>query len=340
MRAVLFHEYGGVDKLRYEEVGEPTLNEEDVLVRVKACSLNHIDIWNREGVYKVDLPHIPGSDVSGVVEKVGKKVREFRIGDKVIISPAISCFKCDNCLSGNDNLCDSFKIFGSHTNGGYAEFAKAHKKDIIPIPMGVSFEQAAAFPLVFLTAWHMLIHRAQVKRKQSVLILAAGGGLGTAAIQIAKYAGATVIAAAGSEEKLKKAKELGADDTINYKEVEFDKEARRLTNGKGVDVVFESIGKETWQKSINALAKNGKIVIAGASGGDTAELNIRHLYGNQFSILGSIMGTRKELLEISKLIAIGKLKPVIDSVYPLKEAGKAQEMMLGRKNFGKLVLVP
>jgi len=340
MKAVLFHEYGGVDKLKHEEVGEPTIHEEEVLVRVKACSLNHIDIWDREGIYKVDLPHISGSDVAGIVEKAGKKVREFKVGDKVFISPGISCFKCYSCLSGNDNLCDTFKIFGAQTNGGYAEFVKANKKDILLMPLGASFEQTAAFPLVFMTAWHMLINRAQLKRRQDVLILAAGGGLGTAAMQVAKYIGARVIAAVGSEEKLKKAKELGADEVINYKEVDFDNEAKRLTNGRGVDVVFESIGEQTWQKSINSLAKNGRLVICGATSGEHAELNIRHLYGNQLSILGSIMGTRKELLEITRLIAIGKLKPIIDSTYPLKDAAKAQERMSERKNFGKIILVP
>jgi NADPH:quinone reductase-like Zn-dependent oxidoreductase len=237
-------------------------------------------------------------------------------------------------------MCIAYKILGAHTNGGYAEYVTVPAINVLTMPNTLRFEEAASFPLAFLTAWHMLITRAELKAGQEVLVLAAGSGIGSAAIQIAKLAGAWVVAAAGRDEKLAKAKALGADEVINYGREDFSNKIREFTGGKGVDVVFEHVGPETWEKSLTSLAKNGKLVTCGATSGPEARTDLRYIFSRQLSILGSMMGTRSELLEVTKLMEIGKLKPVIDSVFPLKEARKAQERMLERNNFGKLILVP
>lgn len=341
MKAVIFHEFGGPDKLIYEDVAEPTIGKDEVLVRVKACSINHLDIWVRGGIpaYKISLPHISGCDVSGIVEKIGEDVQNINIGERVIIAPGLSCFKCNYCLSGHDNLCLSYRIMGAGTDGGYAEYTKAPAINIIPIPEKISFEEAAAFPLVFLTAWHMLITRCGLKPGQDVLVHAAGSGVGSAAIQVARLAGARVIATAGSDEKLEKAIGIGADYVINYTKEDFSKRVRALTDGKGIDIVFEHVGPETWEKSVLSLAKNGKIVTCGATSGPETKTDLRYIFSRELTILGSIMGTRGELMEITRLMGQGKVKAVIDSVHPLKDARKAQELMLSRKIFGKLILV-
>lgn len=342
MKGIVFHEFGGPDKLVYEDIAEPIIGRDEVLVRVKACSINHLDLWVREGIpaYKISLPHISGCDVAGIIEKIGEDVQNINVGERVIIAPGISCFKCNYCLSGHDNLCLSYRIFGAGTDGGYAEYTKAPAVNIIPIPENLSFEEAAAFPLVFITAWHMLITRCSLRPGQDVLVHAAGSGVGSAAIQIARLAGARVIATAGSDEKLEKAAGIGADETINYTKEDFSKRARALTEGRGVDIVFEHIGPETWDRSILSLAKNGKIVTCGATSGPEAKTDLRYIFSRQLSILGSIMGTRGELLEIARLMGQGRLKSIIDSVHPLKDTREAQKLMLSRKIFGKLVLAP
>lgn len=342
MKAAIFREHGGPEKLLYEEVPDPKISDDEILLGVRASSINHLDLWVREGIpaYKTTFPHILGCDIAGVVEAVGRNVIGIHPGEKVFAVPGISCFRCAYCLSGQDNMCISYKILGAHLQGGYAQWVAVPAINVLPLPSTLSFEEAAAFPLVFLTAWHMLITRADVKAGQEVLVLAAGSGIGTAAIQIAKLAGAWVIAAAGSDEKLEKAKSLGADEVINYRREDFSKKARELTGGKGVDVVFEHVGPETWERSLTSLAKNGKLVTCGATSGPDARTDIRYIFSRQLSIMGSMMGTRSELLEVTKLMEIGKLKPVIDSVYPLQRARQAHEYLLARKNFGKVLLVP
>jgi len=342
MKAVVFHEHGGPEKLVYESVPTPVAGDDEVLIRVRACSINHVDIWVRQGIpaYKTSFPHISGCDVAGVVEAVGRNVSGINRGEKVFAAPGLSCFRCAYCLSGQDNMCISYRILGAHTNGGYAEYVTVPAINVLTMPNTLRFEEAASFPLAFLTAWHMLITRAELKAGQEVLVLAAGSGIGIAAIQIAKLAGAWVVAAAGRDDKLEKAKALGADEVINYRREDFSNKIREFTGGKGVDVVFEHVGPETWEKSLTSLAKNGKLVTCGATSGPEARTDLRYIFSRQLSILGSMMGTRSELLEVTKLMEIGKLKPVIDSVFPLKEARKAQERMLERNNFGKLILVP
>lgn len=342
MKAMIFRENGGPEKLLYEEVADPKIGEDEVLIAVKACSINHVDIWVREGIpaYKTVFPHISGCDVSGVVEAIGRSVTGIHPGETVVVAPGLSCFRCAYCLSGQDNMCISYRILGAHANGGYAQLVAVPSVNVLPLPSTLNFEEAASFPLVFVTAWHMLIKRAQLKAGQEVLIVAAGSGIGSAAIQIAKLAGAWVIATAGSEDKLEKAKKLGADEVIHHHREDFSKKARELTAGKGVDVVFEHVGPETWEKSLTSLAKNGTLVTCGATSGPDARTDIRYIFSRQLSIIGSMMGTRSELLEVSKLIEIGMLKPIIDSTFPLENARKAQEHVLARKNFGKVILIP
>ncbi len=340
MKAVVLNEYGGTDKLVYQDFPDPVADADEVVVKVRACALNRLDLLVGEGMsaFNTTLPHIPGCDVSGIVEETGKNVNDIKVGDKVIVSPGLSCFKCDACIAGDDNLCESFKIFGADVHGGYAEYAKVPAHSVVHMPQTLSFTQAAAFPLTFLTAYHMLVNRVGLKIGQEVLIIAAGSGIGTAAVRIAKLLGARVIATVGSEEKVEQAILIGADDVINYRTDDFDKMVDDLTGGYGVDVVFENVGLDTWEKSVNCLARNGKIVTCGATSGTDVQMNIRSLYMNQLSIYGSLLGTRKELFEIIKLMLTGQLRVTIDSVYGLQDVKEAQNKMIERKNFGKIVL--
>lgn len=344
MKATLFKEHGDVDKLVYTDFAEPEISSSEVLVKVKACGINHLDIWVREGMPGVTLPlpHILGCEIAGEIEGIGCgiKVKDLSIGQRVLIAPGISCGKCEFCLSSNDSLCHEFKIMGFQVNGGYAEYAKAPAENIIPISDKLSFEEWAAVPLVFLTAWNMLKTRGNLATGETVLIHAAGSGIGSAAIQIARLSGADVITTVGSDWKLEKARELGADYVINHSKEDFADKVNEFTDGKGVDLVFEHIGPETWEKSMLCLKRGGRIVTCGATSGPTVSLDIRFLFAKQLSISGCYMGSRSELLKIMNLIESGKLKPVVDSVFPLKDAVAAQTKMLDRKQFGKIVLIP
>jgi len=350
MRAVIFRRHGGPEVLEPAEVPAPSIGPGEILVRVKACSINHLDLWLREGLpaYRLTLPHISGCDVSGVVERVGEGVTRvnpalkggMKAGDRVVLAPGISCGRCDWCREGQDNLCVSYGIRGAAVPGGYAELASAKASDALPIPEGLSFEAAAAFPLVFLTAWHMLVGRAALRAGETVLVHAAGSGVGHAAVQIAKHLKATVYATVGSEAKVPKAKALGADAVINYHQDNFEERIKVLTGGRGVDVVFEHIGPQTWEASLRLLAKGGRLVTCGATSGPSVTLDLRYVFSRQLSVLGSLMGTRAELEEVARLVVAGTLRPVIDAVVPLAEARAAQERMANRDVFGKLILVP
>jgi NADPH:quinone reductase-like Zn-dependent oxidoreductase len=344
MKATVFKEHGSVDKLVYTDFAEPEISSSEVLVNVKACGINHLDIWVREGMPGVTLPlpHILGCEIAGEIAGIGCeiKVRDLSIGQRVLIAPGISCGKCEFCLSANDSLCHEFKIMGFQVNGGYAEYAKAPVENIIPISDKLSFEEWAAVPLVFLTAWNMLKTRGNLATGETVLIHAAGSGIGSAAIQIARLSGADVITTVGSDGKLEKARELGADHVINHSKEDFTDKVNEFTDGKGVDLVFEHIGPETWEKSMLCLKRGGRIVTCGATSGPTVSLDIRFLFAKQLSISGCYMGSRSELLKILELVESGRLKPVVDSVFPLKDAVAAQTKMLDRKQFGKIVLVP
>ncbi|MCS7263243.1 MAG: zinc-binding dehydrogenase [Armatimonadetes bacterium] len=342
MKASAIVAHGGFEGLRYIDLPDPQPSQKEVVIRVCACALNHLDIWLRKGIpaYRLELPHVPGSDVAGEVVAVGDGVTNVKVGDKVIVNPNLTCGECEWCRMGEDSMCDSFGIFGAKCWGGYAEYAKVPARNLIPMPENLTFEQAAAFPLTFLTAWHMLITRAGLKPSERVLVVAAGSGVGVAAIQIAKLAGAFVIATAGTDEKCERAKALGADAVINHSRENIAERVKILTDGRGVDLVFEHVGHEVFERCLASLAKGGRLVTCGATTRPTASFDIRFLFSRQLSIIGSMMGRTSELLTIVRLVSEGKLKPVIDKTFPLSEAVKAQEVLESRNFFGKLVLVP
>ncbi|MBI2141167.1 zinc-binding dehydrogenase [Candidatus Woesearchaeota archaeon] len=343
MKAMRFHEFGGPEVLSYEDVPRPAPNFGEALVRVKAASLNRIDIWvEKGGYYKPSLPHIPGSDAAGIVEEVkaSDAADASLVGRKVIVYPTLACFHCKYCIEGSHNLCASYKTLGAQVDGSYAEYVTVPVKNLIGMPPNLKFEEAAALPLTFTTAYHMLVDRAKAQPNETVLVLGAGAGVGVAAVQIAALLGAKVIATSSSEEKLRKAQRIGADVTVNYSEEGWADEVMAATNNKGVDVIIDHIGAETFTKGIRCLAKNGRLVSCGVTSGNEATINIRELFMAQRSILGSVSGTMKDFLAVTRLAAENKIRPVLDSVYRLREARKAQERLLSRQSFGKIVLVP
>jgi NADPH:quinone reductase-like Zn-dependent oxidoreductase len=340
MKAVRFHEHGTSEVLRYEDAPDPVVSSTEVLVRVKACALNHLDIHLRRGVRKMSLPHIVGADVSGEVAAVGAEVRGWKAGQKVLLQPGVSCGVCAACLSGDDNLCRQYAVLGSAGDGGYAELVKVPEANVLPYPEGLSWEQAAAVPLAFLTAWHMLINRARMRIGDTVLVIGAGSGVGSAAIQIVKLFHGRVITVAGSDAKLAKARELGADETINHATQDITAEVKRMTGKRGVDVVFEHVGQATWNHSYMSLATGGRLVTCGVTSGYEANLDLRYLFSKNLSLIGSFMGRKDELIELLTFVKQGKLKPVVDRVFPLAEARAAQEHIEAREQFGKVVLVP
>jgi NADPH:quinone reductase-like Zn-dependent oxidoreductase len=342
MKAVSFKQHGGPEVLTYGDAPDPTPKANEVLIAVKACALNHLDVWARGGLpgIEIPLPHILGNDIAGVVREVGELVTWVRSGDEVLLQPGVSCGHCVECLAGRDNLCRDYDILGYRRAGGYAEFVVAPGANVIPKPKKLSWEAAAALPLVTLTAWHMLVTRAAVQPGEDVLIHAAGSGVGSIGIQVAKLLGARVIATASSDEKLAKAKELGADEVINYAQSDWPKEVKRLTNSKGVEVVFEHTGAATWAGSIAALRSNGRLVTCGATSGFAAQTDLRQVFYKHITILGSFMGAKAELLAAMKFVETGELRAVVDQSLPLREARRAHELMEARAQFGKLVLVP
>ncbi len=339
MKAVVLTEYGGPEVLHVAEMPEPQIGANEVLVRVRACALNHLDLYLRRGLpsQPLNFPHILGSDIAGEVAKVGASVTNARAGDRVLLAPGLSCGQCEQCIAGHDNFCKSYTLFGSGAQGGYAEFVRAPAVNVIPIPGALSYEQAAAVPLVFLTAWHMLLTRARLRPAEEVLVIGASSGVGSAAIQIAKAVGARVIAASTSEAKLAKAKELGADEVV-LSSGEFAREVKRLTGGRGVDVVFEHVGQATWEQSIYSLTRGGRLVTCGATTGFDGKINIGYLFARHLSILGSFMGAKAELFAVLELFKRGLLKPVIDCVLPLERAAQAHERLEKHEQFGKVVL--
>ncbi len=336
----MFREFGGPEKLSYEDVADPKINETEVLIRVRACALNHLDIWARGGTRseRIPLPHISGSDISGEVARVGSFVKNHNHGDKVLIAPGISDGTCEYCATGWDSLCESYKIIGYETPGGYAEYAAVPSQNVLPIPDHLGFEEAASVPLVFLTAWHMLTTRAHLTAGETVLVWAAGSGVGSAAIQVAKVLGAKVIATAGNDEKLDKAKQIGADWVVNHHTQDVPTEVKRVTNGRKANVVFDHVGQATWEKSMRSMAPAGRLVNCGVTSGGKAEIDIRYVFVRQFSLMGSFMGGRGELLKVLTFFEDGRLKPVVDSVFPLADAAKAQIRMEKSEHFGKIVL--
>jgi len=342
MKAVIFAQHGGPEVLHFTEVANPPIKANEVLVEVRACALNHLDVWVRNGLpgIKIPLPHILGNDVAGVVREVGELITWVKPDDGVMIQPGVSCGHCVECLAGRDNMCDEYDIIGYRRDGGYAELVAVPALNVIPKPKNLSWQEAAALPLVTLTAWHMLVTRANLQPGEDVLIQAAGSGVGSLGIQIAKLRGARVITTASSDEKLAKARDLGADETINYTSSDWPKEVKRLTNRRGVDVVFEHTGATTWPGSIISLKKGGRLVTCGATSGFDAHTDLRHVFYRHLTILGSMMGSKADLLAAMKFIESGQIRAVVDRTLPLTEARKAHELMEDRAQFGKLVLIP
>jgi len=340
MKAIVFHQHGDPSVLHYTDVNEPHLRHNEVLVKVHACALNHLDLWVRRGLpgVPIPLPHIPGSDIAGEVVKVGPDVHTVHIGQKVLLAPGVTCGKCPACLAGRDNLCRDYTNLGYMIDGGCAEYVRCPDVNCMPYPENLDWVHAAAIPLVFLTAWHMLVNRAQLRPGDTALIIGAGSGVGSAAIQIAKYFGAYVISTAGSDEKLAKAKEIGADDVIHHKIMHISKEVRRLTNNRGVDVVFEHVGVATWDESVKSLALGGRLVTCGCTTGYDAKLDLRFLFSRQLSVVGSYMGSKDELRTVLRLAALGRLTPVVDKVWPLHDCIAAHTYLEKGKQFGKIVL--
>ena len=339
MKAILIRQHGGPDKLEPAEVPDPVASPGEAVVAVRAVALNHLDLWVRRGVpgHKFPLPIIPGAEVSGVIESVAGDDR-WSAGDEVIVAPGVSCGQCTACLSGNDPLCASYGMLGETRNGGAAEKISVPIRNLLRKPEALSFEEAAAVPLDFLTAWHMLVARARLRQGETVLVQAGGSGVGSAAIQIARLWGATVFTTVGSAAKAARAKELGADEVILYREIDFAAEVRRLTSKRGVDVVVEHIGGETFERSLKSLARGGRLITCGATAAGEATVNIRLVFFKLLSILGSTLGSLAEMHEIMRHVENGRLRPVVDRVLPLSQVAEGHRILENREAFGKIVL--
>ena len=342
MKAVVFDRFGGPEVLEYRDMPDPTIAPDEALIEVRACGINHLDLWVRSGLrgVEVEMPHILGNDIVGEVREVGEAVRHLTVGQKTLVLPTLSCGTCPACFAGDDNLCRSYDVIGRQRNGGYAERVAVPAVNCLPYPDNLAWKEAAAVPLVFLTAWHMLVGRARLRAGEDVLVIGAGSGVGSAAVQVARMLGARVIATAGDATKLAHARQLGAHETIDHTREDLAKRARELTGKKGVEVVFEHVGGRIFEQGVAALARNGRLVTCGATIGKDASLDLNALFGKHLTLMGSWMGRRSELVEVLKFVRDGRLKPVVDSVMPLAEAAAAHRRIEAREHFGKVVLVP
>jgi len=346
MRAALFRRHGGPEVMEIGDVPVPTPGPGEAQVRVRAAALNHIDLWLRRGLpaLQVPLPHVSGGDVCGEVSAVGAGVKPMagtNEGDRVILNPGISCGRCPACLGGRDNFCPDYQMLGEQTWGGLAEYVVVPAANLVPAPRGriaLDDAQLASIPIAFITAWQMLVDRAGIRQGETVLVLAAGSGVGTASIQIAKLYGARVIATASTDDKLAAARALGADETINHVATEIVAEVKRLTARRGADIVVDHVGAATFGKSVVACARGGRIVVCGATAGYEPVLNLRHVFWRQLSILGSTLASKARLPEVLELFAAGRLKPVVDRVLPLDAIAEAHRRLESRASFGKLVI--
>jgi NADPH:quinone reductase-like Zn-dependent oxidoreductase len=338
MKAVFFDKHGGPDVLRYGDFEDPVPGTGEVLVDVKASSLNHLDLFVRRGLPGMRLPHITGSDAAGIVAATGDGVTGLRSGERVLIHPAFSCGRCESCVRGDASMCRSFKILGEQVQGACCERLVVPAENAVAIPDTLSFTDAAAVPLVFVTAWRMLITRARLRPGEDVLILGGAAGVGTACIQIAKTAGARVFACASSREKLELCGELGADILIDYSKEDFVKRVREETGKRGVDVCVDYVGKDTWAKSLQSLTKGGRLVTCGATTGYDAATDLRQIFFRQLEVIGSTMGSKNDLLAPLSLILEGKMRPVVGSIVNLENTAEAHRMMEARKALGKIVI--
>ena len=319
---------------------DPVPGPDQIILRVHASSLNHLDLFVREGIptLKLSFPHILGADGAGDIAEVGADVTDVEIGDRVVLNPGISCGRCEYCLKGDDSQCVEYRILGEHLPGTYAEKVAVPARNVLKIPTDMDFAPASAAPLAFMTAWRMLITRANVRPGEDVLVLGAGSGLSTAAIQVAKLAGCNVFVTSSSDAKLKRAETLGADVMVNYKDMPWSKAIWELTGKRGVDVIVDHVGEATFKDSVRTLRKWGRVVVPGATTGSILELDARYLFWRQLSVLGSTMANQREFEEVMKLVFMGRLKPVVDRIFPLEQARQAHEYLAKGEQFGKVVL--
>ena len=341
MKAVFYEEHGSTDVLQYDEFPAPEIGPEEALVEVKAGGLNHLDVWTRKGMPSPEeLPHIPGSDAAGVVGEVGDRVTRFEPGDRIVVDPGLYCGDCEFCRKGEQSLCVDYRMMGEHVRGVHSERAAVPETNLIHLPDDVDFVTAASAPLVFQTAWRMLLTRAEIQQSDSVLVLGASGGVGHACVQIAANEGCEVWATASSEAKLEYARECGADHVVNYEEVSFADAIKSETDGRGVDVVVDHVGEATWDDSLSVAARGGTVVTCGATSGIAPETNIPKLFWKQLDILGSTMGTPGEMDEVLARVFDGTFKPRVREVLPMSEMAHAHEMLENREGFGSVVVVP
>lgn len=340
MKAIVIREFGGPEVLRYEDWPDPEPGPNDVIVRVRAASVNHRDLWVRQGKRERGLPRVLGLDVAGEVVAAGAGAPIELVGQRVVLAPLLTCGQCAYCRTGADNCCEKLTFLGSGSDGGYAELVRVPAANCYPLPNGVTFEEAAALPTVYLTTWHMLATRVRLRAGETILIWGASSGVGTAAIQIATLLGARVITTAGSIEKAERARGLGVDDVILYREADVAAEVRRLTDGRGADVVLDHVGQATWAASMEALARKGRFITCGTTSGPSVELDLTRLFFRNQQVHGSIIGTRAEFADVLRLVGQGKLRPVLDRVYPLAEVSEAHRRMERGEHFGKIILRP
>jgi NADPH:quinone reductase-like Zn-dependent oxidoreductase len=341
MKAAVIYEHGGLEQVKIEDVPEPVFTEDEVLLKVRSAGLNHLDIWVRQGRGnpKLSKPYILGSDAAGIVQAVGKKVKNVEVGDEVVINPGLSCGSCENCKRGQESECVTFGIVGLSRPGTFAEMVAVPGRNVLPKPTHLSFDEAGALMLSYVTAWRMLMTRAQLLTGQKVLIHGIGGGVALCALQFAKLAGAEVIVTSSSDEKLERAVQIGADHTINYKKVtDVVQIVKDITAGFGVDIVIDTVGAAAWPIDFSAVRKGGKIVLCGVTTGAEAQTNLRTLYWNQLTVMGSTMGSDEDCRRMLDAIEKAKLKPIIDSILPLGKAQEAMGKMETGEQFGKIVL--
>jgi NADPH:quinone reductase-like Zn-dependent oxidoreductase len=342
MKALAFHEHGGLDKLRYQDVPDPAIGPDEVLLRVRAVALNHLDLFVREGLpgLSLPMPFWSGCDIAGEVAAVGTAVRGVATGQRVAVNPNLHCGRCEFCVRGQHSLCVSYGILGEHAHGGLAELVKVAADKLLPLPEHVSFEEAAAFILVNMTAWRMLVTQARLRAGEDLLVLGVGGGVSSTAVQIGKLCGARVWATSSSDDKLERARRLGADETINYAREDWVRVVAQKTGRRGVDVVLDNVGAATWPGAIRCLAKGGRLVTCGGTSGPICQTDVRQVFWKQISIIGSTMATNAEFQEVMGQLFRGRLQAVVDSVVPLADGVAAQQRLAEGKQFGKIVLVP
>lgn len=345
MRAAVITANGGLDVLKILDVPKPEALPGQVVVEVKACGLNHLDVFARIGLKgphtrEFKLPHVSGVDIAGIVHEVGEGVTNVKVGDPVVLYPGLFCGSCEWCLAGEQSRCDHYRIHGEHTWGGLAEYTRIPATNVLKLPEGFPFEAAAALPGAYITSWTMLMSVGKLRAGETVLVMGASGGVGTACISIAKAAGARVIACASGSEKLEKLRAYGADETIDFRSEEIVARVLELTGGKGVDIVCDPLGAPTWRTSINSLRKGGRMVICGATGGDNPEISIRELYQMGRQILGAPLGNLKDAHELLRSVLAGQVRPLIHAVLPLERIADGHAMIEDRQVVGKVIITP